>query len=61
MFIYSWKQLNNRNNLNMSKYEFQEQEEQQEAYRAWKVKSSYKVHVYFYWLKYQTIPMINVT
>ena len=31
MFIYSWKQLNNRNNLNMSKYEFQEQEEQQEA------------------------------
>ena len=31
MFIYSWKQLNYRNNLNMSKYEFQEQEEQQEA------------------------------
>ena len=24
MFIYSWKQLNNQNILNMSKYEFQE-------------------------------------
>ena len=29
--IYSWKQLNNQNNLNMSKYDFQEQEEQQDA------------------------------
>ena len=30
-FYLFLKKLNNRNNLNMSKYEFQEQEEQQEA------------------------------